>query len=419
MRAYLVSLGLLAVGCSDQVTLAPPADKDAGVLPPIVDDEGDAGVVPPIADDEGDAGVLPPVADASDGPGVVPDPPVDAGPPDIGCGAPVVVAVGEDLDTGGLAISQGRYAITWTSREVEGDRVRTRKMLTILDGSAREIAPAREMAAGPGILALDDGFLLYSIVTSSAAIQALDLDGRERGPALALPEDWWITHVGREGSIVRVIARELGADGEQALFVADLGAASPSLERRAFPAPDWGAERALAAGRDLAIQTAEPPRVAEISYPAGEIGFERAWDHPGVVIADTQYDAALGEWILLGDEDRVSGGTYSAPVAIVLASDGSQRKIDAPEAPMLRTVKGGLAVGEGSVGAAFWDYHSAGLLWFLRGKTLEPTAARRIEGGFAPYIAWHAPSSTYAVLTQDSIYSTPVTLSLRCGIAPE
>ncbi|WP_437622147.1 hypothetical protein [Sorangium sp. So ce1151] len=44
---------------------------------------------------------------------------------------------------------------------------------------------------------------------------------------------------------------------------------------------------------------------------------------------------------------------------------------------------------------------------------------RRIDWEFAPQIAWHAPSSSYAVLTQSNQHARPITLSLRCGITPE
>ncbi|XXT19132.1 hypothetical protein WME94_53790 [Sorangium sp. So ce429] len=407
LRIALVSLSLFALGCSEVVRRTPPSD-DAG---------GDAGAPPPSTDADGGAGVVPPVTDAEGDAGVVPVPPLDAGSPVPGCSEPIVLAVEDGLGQSGLAISQGRYAVTWIWSGLEGEEFFWRYMLAILDEGARLIAPAREVESGPMLLALDDGFLVYSL--TPGALQALDLDGRERGPALRLPEGWAIRSIGRDGSVVRAIGQEAVADGEYALFVVDLAAESPVLERRELPGPDWGANRVLSAGRDMVFQGSAPLRMAELSYPSGEMVFDRAWDGAGIAMSDTQYDAARSEWILLAGEHRTMGGSYRAPVAVFLGSDGSAHKIDAPEAPILRSVEGNFAIGEGSIGFAFWDFHSPGLLWFLRGDGREPTVPRRIDLEVAPQIAWHAPSSSYAVLTQSNQYAPPITLSLRCGIMPE
>lgn len=328
-----------------------------------------------------------------------------------------MLAVEDSISQTELAISQGRYAVTWSASSFEGGAGFQRNMVAILDQGAGLMAPAREIESGPMLLALDDGFLLYS--SSPGTLQALDLDGRERGPALRLPEGWSIRSVGRDGSVVRAIGQEAVAGGEHALFVVDLAAEPPVLERRELPAPDWGVDRALSAGRDLVFQGSAPLRMAELAYPSGEVAFERVWDGAEIQRSDTRYDAARGEWILLAGERRVMGGTYRAPVAVFLGSDGSAHKIDAPDAPILRTVTGNVAIGEGSIGFAFWDYHSDALLWFLRGDGREPTVPRWIELEVAPRIAWHAPSSSYAVLTQSDRYDPPITLTLRCGITPD
>ncbi|KYG08014.1 hypothetical protein BE21_26115 [Sorangium cellulosum] len=62
---------------------------------------------------------------------------------------------------------------------------------------------------------------------------------------------------------------------------------------------------------------------------------------------------------------------------------------------------------------------SLALLWFLRGDAREPTVPRRIDLEVDPQIAWHAPTASYAVLTQSNQYDPPIMLSLRCGIRPE
>ncbi|WP_437755393.1 hypothetical protein [Sorangium sp. So ce1389] len=432
LRIAFVSLAFLALGCAEVVKRTPPSSDDAestagatppstdagggaGAAPPVTDAEGDAGVVPPVTDAEGDAGVVPPVTDAEADAGVVPEPPLDAGSPVPGCSEPIVIAVEDSLGQSGLAISQGRYAATWSWSGYEGEEFFRRSMLAILDEGARLITPAREVESGPMILALDDGFLVYSL--TPGALQALDLDGRERGPALRLPEGWSLRSIGRDGSVVRAIGKAPGAEGAYALFVVDLAAESPVLERRELSAPEWGVNRALSAGRDMVFRGAAPLRMAELSYPSGEMVFDRAWDGANISIGDTQYDAARSEWILLAGEQGPEGGTY--PVAVFLGSDGSAHKIDAPDAPMLRAVAGNLAIGEGSIGFAFWDFHSPGLVWFLRGDGREPTVPRRIDLEVTPHIAWHAPSSSYAVLTQSSQHQRPITLSLRCGITPE
>ncbi|AGP33286.1 hypothetical protein [Sorangium cellulosum] len=417
LRTAFVSLAVLAIGCSGSVKRTPPpaddAGSDAGVSPPSIGVESDAGVSLPSTDVESDAGVAPPIADA----GVIPEPPLDAGPPVPGCSEPIALAVEDGLSPAGLAISQGRYAVTWDWWRYEGGEYFRGSMLAILDEGARLVAPARELESGPMLLALDDGFLVYR--SSPGALQALDLDGRERGPALSLPEGWAIRSIGRDGAVVRAIGQESVADGEHALFVVDLAAASPTIERRELPAPDWGANRVLSAGRDLALRGSAPLQMAELSYPSAEIAFEHAWDGASIDVSGAQYDAARSEWILLAGEHRVMNGTYTAPIAVFLGSDGSGHKIDAPDAPMLRAVHGNFAIGEGSIGFAFWDLHTPALLWFLRGDAREPTVPRQIDFEVRPKIAWHAPSASYAVLTQSDQYDTPITLSLRCGIRPE